>query len=69
MKTFEKIGRTYLPVNSYTPGVEEMLNYVPVAAAALGAVAGLPAVEACLAHFNVMVKGISQVFPGGPPVR
>ena len=31
-------------------------------------VAGLPAVDACLSHFNVMVKGISQVFPGGPPV-
>ena len=24
--------------------------------------------DACLAHFNVMVKGISQLFPGGPPV-
>ena len=34
----------------------------------LGSVAGLPAVDACLAHFNVMVKGISQIFPGGPPV-
>ena len=30
--------------------------------------AGLPAVEACLSHFSIMVKGISQVFPGGPPV-
>jgi len=28
----------------------------------------LPAVNACIAHFNLMVKGISQLFPGGPPV-
>ena len=31
-------------------------------------VAGQQTVDACLAHFNVMVKGTSQVFPGGPPV-
>ena len=37
-------------------------------ASALGSVAGLPAVNACLAHFNVMVRGMSQLFPGGPPV-
>ncbi len=41
---------------------------MPVVAAVLGSVPGLPAVEACLAHFNVMVRGTSQVFPGGPPV-
>ena len=41
---------------------------MPVVAGVLGSVAGLPAVEACLAHFNVMVRGTSQVFPGGPPV-
>ena len=35
---------------------------------ALGSVAGLPAVEVCLSHFSVMVKGISHIFPGGPPV-
>ena len=34
----------------------------------MGSVAGLPAVNACLAHFNVMVKGTAQLFPGGPPV-
>ena len=41
---------------------------IALVAAALGSVAGLPAVDSCLAHFNLMVKGISQVFPGGPPV-
>ena len=68
VKTFEQIGRTYIPTNPVTPGVQDLLCQVPVAAAVLGSVAGLPAVDSCLAHFNVMVKGISQVFPGGPPV-
>jgi acetyl-CoA carboxylase carboxyltransferase component len=34
----------------------------------MGPTAGKPAVEACLCHFNVIVKGTGQVFPGGPPV-
>ncbi len=68
VKTFEQIGRTYIPTNPVTPGIEKLLCEVPVVSAALGSVAGLPAVDACLAHFSVMVKGISQVFPGGPPV-
>ena len=68
VKTFEKIGRTYIPTNPVTPGIENLLCEVPVVSAALGSVAGLPAVDACLAHFSLMVKGISQVFAGGPPV-
>ena len=68
VKTFEQIGRTYIPTNPVTPGIEKLLCTVPVISAALGSVAGLPAVDACLAHFNLMVKGISQLFPGGPPV-
>ncbi|HJL60687.1 MAG TPA: carboxyl transferase domain-containing protein [Pseudomonadales bacterium] len=68
VKTFEQIGRTYIPTNPVTPGIEKLLCQVPVVSAALGSVAGLPAVDACLSHFNIMVKGISQVFPGGPPV-
>ena len=68
VKTFEQIGRTYIPTNPSTPGIQDLLCEVPVVSAALGSVAGLPAVDACLSHFNLMVKGISQVFPGGPPV-
>ncbi|MEE8399392.1 MAG: carboxyl transferase domain-containing protein [Desulfobacterales bacterium] len=68
VKTFESIGRTYIPTNEATPGHEKLLCQVPVVAGAMGSVAGLPAVEACLSHFSVMVKGMSQVFPGGPPV-
>ena len=68
VKTFEQIGRTYIPTNPVTPGIEKLLCRSPVVSAALGSVAGLPAVDACLSHFSLMVKGISQVFPGGPPV-
>jgi acetyl-CoA carboxylase carboxyltransferase component len=68
VKTFEQIGRTYIPTDPTYPVIHNLLCEVPVVSAALGSVAGLPAVDACLAHFNVMVKGISQVFPGGPPV-
>ena len=67
VKTFEQMGRTYIPTNP-TPGIEKLLCEVPVVSAALGSVAGLHAIDACLSHFNVMVRGISQVFPGGPPV-
>ena len=45
-----------------------MLSIVPTVSAVLGSVAGLPAIQACLSHFSVMVAGISQIFPGGPPV-
>ena len=68
VRTFEKIGRTYV---SQTDGMylsAQLLQQVPVVSAALGSLGGLPAVEACLSHFSVMVKGISQLFVGGPPV-
>ena len=69
VRTFEQIGRTYLPGNSTGGGrVAEMLDSVPVVSAVLGSVAGLPAVQACLSHFNVMVKNTSQVFVAGPKV-
>ncbi len=69
VRGFEVLGRTYLPDgHSYGQNDVAMLQTVPVASAVLGSVAGLPAVEAPLSHFSVMVKGISQIFPGGPPV-
>ncbi len=68
VKTFEKMGRTYIPMNPATYTIEELLCTAPVVSLALGSVAGLPAVEVCLSHFSVMVKGISHIFPGGPPV-
>ncbi|MHB8575221.1 MAG: acyl-CoA carboxylase subunit beta [Dehalococcoidia bacterium] len=69
VRTFEEMGRTYLPDgNNMSATDAKLLQVVPVVSAVLGSVAGLPAVNACMAHFNLMVKGMSQLFPGGPPV-
>lgn len=69
VRSFEEIGRTYLPDgNSFTWPDVQLLRTVPVVSAVLGSVAGLPAVNACMAHFNLMVRDTSQLFPGGPPV-
>ncbi|MCB1646544.1 MAG: hypothetical protein KDI36_13880 [Pseudomonadales bacterium] len=66
VRSFEQMGRTYLPANDRVQEVE-LLYRSPVVSAVLGSVAGLPAVQACFCHFNVMVKGTSQVFVAGPP--
>ena len=66
---FESLGRTYLPDgNTWSTIDMDLMRVVPVVSAVMGSVAGLPAVNACMAHFTLMVKGISQLFPGGPPV-
>lgn len=67
VRSFEQMGRTYLPANDRVEEVE-LLQRVPVVSAVLGSVAGLPAVQAAMCHFNVMVAGTSQVFVAGPPV-
>ncbi len=67
--SFADIGRTYLPDGNVWSMIDvQLLQTVPVVSAVLGSVAGLPAVNACLAHFNVMMQGTAQLFPGGPPV-
>jgi acetyl-CoA carboxylase carboxyltransferase component len=69
VRSFEEIGRTYLPDGNVWSAVDvELLSRVPVVSAVMGSVAGLPAINACLAHFNLMVRDTSQLFPGGPPV-
>ncbi len=69
VRSFEELGRTYLPDgNVWSTTDVALLDVVPVVSAVLGSVAGLPAVQACLAHWNVMVRGTSELFPGGPPV-
>lgn len=68
VKTFEKLGHTYLPDNESTDLSTGLLSQVPVVSMVLGSVAGLPAVQACLCHFSVMVKETSQVFVAGPAV-
>jgi len=69
VKSFEDIGRTYLPDgNSYTAVEVKLLSEVPVVSAVLGSVAGLPAINGPLSHFSVMLRDKAQLFPGGPPV-
>ncbi len=69
VRAFEEQGRTYLPDgNTWTVQDVRALSLVPTVSAVMGSVAGLPAIQACIAHFSVMVKGVSQIFPGGPPV-
>lgn len=69
VRSFEEMGRTYLPDGNVWSAVDvDLLSEVPVVSAVMGSVAGLPAINACFAHFNLMVKDTSQLFPGGPPV-
>jgi acetyl-CoA carboxylase carboxyltransferase component len=69
VRSFETLGRTYLPdANSFVKTDVQLLNTVPVASVVLGAAAGIGALHTSLAHWNVMVDEIAQVFPGGPPV-
>ena len=64
----KSMGASYLPT---VPGWDYSvanLSRVPVVSAALGSLAGLPAIEITAAHFSVMVKGQAQVFVAGPPL-
>lgn len=67
VRTFEKIGRTYLSTADRTMEFD-VLQRVPCVSAVLGSAAGLPAIYGVFCHFNIMVKGTSQLFAGGPPV-
>ena len=68
VRTFEQIGRTYVPGRPTSILAPRLLCTVPVVSAVMGSVAGLPAVQACLAHFNLMIEQTSQIFVAGPPV-
>lgn len=69
VRSFEAIGRTYLPDGNVWSSIDvQLLSKVPVVSAVMGSVAGLPAINACLSHFSIMVKDTGQLFPGGPPV-
>ena len=48
--------------------VAQTLQAIPVATAALGAVAGLPAARLVASHFSIMTKNNSQVLIAGPKV-
>jgi acetyl-CoA carboxylase carboxyltransferase component len=68
VRGLKSLGATYVPT---VPGWEYSvanLSRVPVVSAAMGSLAGLPAIEVTAAHFSVMVKGQAQVFVAGPPL-
>jgi acetyl-CoA carboxylase carboxyltransferase component len=68
VKTLETMGFTYVP---FIPGMDVAvanLSVVPVAAAALGPVAGLGAARVVASHFSTIVRGTAQLFVAGPPV-
>ncbi|MEA2459705.1 MAG: hypothetical protein QOC95_2677, partial [Thermoleophilaceae bacterium] len=68
VKSLETMGFTYVP---FVPGWDltvENLSRVPVAAAALGPVAGLGAARVVASHFSTIVRDRAQLFVAGPPV-
>ena len=65
VRGFEELGRTYLPDGNIWSTIDvTLLGEVPVVSAVLGSVAGLPAVNACMAHFNVMLARHGPGLPG-----
>jgi acetyl-CoA carboxylase carboxyltransferase component len=68
VKTLEQMGFSYVPPLPGFDLVVRNLSIVPVAAAALGPVAGLGAARVVCSHFSVIVKGSAQLFVAGPPV-
>ncbi len=69
VRSYEMTGRPeFVSTNQWIQAAALLLPVSPVVSAVLGAAAGKPAIDACLCHFNVIVKGKGQVFPGGPPV-
>jgi propionyl-CoA carboxylase beta chain len=68
VKSLETMGHTYIPE---IPGWEVMvanMSAVPVVALGLGPVAGLGAGRMVMAHYALLVDGVSQMFVAGPPV-
>ena len=68
VRTYETMGRTYVPGNPAWDLIAASLTEIPVVAAALGPVAGLGAARLACSHFSLMVRGAAQVFVAGPPV-
>jgi len=67
VRLLEQAGATKIP-GYPNLNTSQMIGFVPIAAAALGSVAGLGAFRVVTSHFSVMVKGTSQIFAAGPPV-
>lgn len=67
IKILEQNQSTKIPGYPTWPWMP-LLAQSPVVGIALGACAGLGAVKVAATHFSVMVRGMAQVFAGGPPV-
>ncbi len=68
VKSLEDMGFSYVPPLPGFDVVVSNMSIVPVAAAALGPVAGLGAARVVCSHFSVIVRGSAQLFVAGPPV-
>jgi acetyl-CoA carboxylase carboxyltransferase component len=68
VRSYEGSGRPEVVWNVWADATTQLLSTVPVVSVVAGAAAGLPAIETCLGHFSVIVRGNGQAFPGGPPV-
>ncbi|MFQ5457317.1 MAG: acyl-CoA carboxylase subunit beta, partial [Myxococcota bacterium] len=68
VKSYQDMGRTYVPPLFGWEHAVRMLSEVPVVAAALGSVAGLGAARVVTSHFSLLVSGTAQIFVAGPPV-
>lgn len=67
IKILEQNQSTKIPGYPTWPWMP-LLAQSPVVGVALGACGGLGAVKVAATHFSVMVRGMAQVFAGGPPV-
>jgi len=69
VRHYETTGRPeFVSLNQWIEASSRIMAVVPVVSAVMGPAAGIYAIEACLCHFTVQVKGTGHVFPGGPPV-
>lgn len=68
VKTLERTGYTYIPEVHGWEVMCDNLSTIPVVALGLGPVAGLGAGRQVMAHYSVLVRGLSQMFVAGPPV-
>jgi acetyl-CoA carboxylase carboxyltransferase component len=67
VKLIEQMGHTKIPGYALLPQAA-LLGLAPVVGIAMGACAGLGALRVACAHFAILVRGVGQVFAGGPPV-
>jgi acetyl-CoA carboxylase carboxyltransferase component len=68
VRTFEEIGRTYVPESQWIVPAVALMGQVPVVSAVLGSAAGWVAIMAAVAHWSIMTRTTSELFVAGPPL-